>query len=336
MKAAVWYGGKNIQVEEIPLPVISDYEVLVKVKAVAICGSDVHAYKGVSKRRKPPLVMGHEFSGEITRVGKNVRNLKLGDRVVIEPIISCGICRACSKGKTNACGNRKLIGLHTMGAFSEYVNLRGERCHKIPHTITFEEASLVEPLAVAVHAVNITPIRKNDAVVIIGSGTIGLMTCLVVKHGCASKIFAVDTVDYKLDQIKRLGAYQVINAKKEDPVRRVLSGGGADVVFEAVGLQKTVQQALSMVTAAGEVTIIGMLEAKMELDMLDVTVKEIEIRGSYGYTTKDFKQALDLIVSKKVSVKPLITHVLPLDNIVKGFDILDQEKENVVKVVLKP
>ncbi|MCJ7571572.1 MAG: galactitol-1-phosphate 5-dehydrogenase [Candidatus Thermoplasmatota archaeon] len=336
MKAAVWYGEKNIQIEEIPLPVISDDEVLVKTKAVSICGSDLHAYKGVSKRRKPPLVMGHEFSGEIIRTGKNVRNLKTGDRVVIEPIISCGVCRSCNKGKTNACGNRKLIGLHTTGAFAEYVNVRGEKCHKIPQTITFEEASLVEPLAVAVHAVNITPIRKNDTIVIIGSGTIGLMTCQVAKYSGAGKIFAVDTIDYKLEQIKKLGAYQVINANKEDPVKKVLADGGVDVVFEAVGLQKTVQQALTMVTAAGEVTIIGMLEAKMELDMLDVTVKEIEIRGSYGYTTKDFKQALNLIASKKVNVKPLITHVLPLDDIAKGFDILAQEKERVIKVVLKP
>jgi L-iditol 2-dehydrogenase len=332
----VWYGGKDIRIENVPLPKIKDDEVLVKVKAVSICGSDLHAYRGVSKRRIPPLVMGHEFSGEIVEVGKKVKNLSMGERVVVEPIVSCGTCRLCRLGRNNICENLQLVGLHLSGAFSEYVSVPAKKCYTLPKTVSFEEASLVEPLAVAVHAVHLASLEKNVAIAIIGSGAIGLMILQVAKNRGIRKIVVLDTLDYRLALAQKLGATTIINVKKEDPVTEVLAHGGANTVFEAVGHQKTVQQALSMVKKGGKVVIIGMLEATMELGMLDVTVKEIEIRGSYGYTSNDFKQALILIAKGKVKVKPLITHVLPLHDIAKGFDILSKGTENVIKVVLKP
>ena len=336
MKAAVWYGGKDIRIEDVPTPKIKDDEVLVRVKAVSICGSDVHAYRGVSKRRTPPLVMGHEFSGEIVKLGKSVKGFKEGKRVVVEPILTCGICRLCRLGRSNICENMRLVGLHLSGAFSEYVSIPASNCHTLPDTVSFEEASLVEPLAVAVHAVTLASLETDEDVCILGSGAVGLMTLQVVNDIGAEKLFVIDTLEYRLDLAKKLGATRTINAKKEDPVKEVLAHGGVNTVFEAVGLQKTVQQTLSMVQKGGKVVIIGMLDAMMELDMLDVTVKEIEIRGSYGYTSKDFKQALTLITKGKVEVKPLITHVLPLHDIAKGFDMLSQGSENVIKVVLKP
>jgi 2-desacetyl-2-hydroxyethyl bacteriochlorophyllide A dehydrogenase len=336
MKAAVWYGGKNVRIEDTPRPEIRDDEVLVNVKAVAICGSDLHAYKGMSKRRKPPLVMGHEFSGEIIKVGKKVKRFSNGERVVVEPLISCGKCKPCTRGKTNVCENRKLIGLQLSGAFAEYVSVIENKCYKLPNNVSFEEAALVEPLAVAVHAVNITPIEKGDTILIIGSGTIGLLTVQVTRNCNAGKIITTDVYDYLLDVAKNLGANVVINTKNDDPLKTISSDfGGVDVVFEAVGLQETVQQALSLVRCGGCVTLIGMFQDKMELNMLNVAVKEIMIQGSYGYTSDDFKQALKLIASGKVKVKPLITHVLPLIDIAKGFDILDRKKENAIKVVLK-
>lgn len=336
MKASVWYGGKDIRIEDLPTPKIKHDEVLVKVKAVSICGSDLHAYLGVSKRRVPSLVMGHEFSGEVVKLGSSVKGLKEGDRVVVEPILSCGKCTLCKSGRSNICENLKLIGLHQSGAFSEYIPVHETKCHKLPNALSFEEASLTEPLAVAVHAVNLTFVEKGQDICIIGSGAVGLMTLKVAKNKGVGKIFVIDTLDYRLELAKKLGATIIINAKKDDPVKKVLAQGGVDVVFEAVGHQQTVQQALSMVRRGGKVTIIGMLEATMEIGMLDVTVKETEIRGTYGYTTNDFKQALKLIVDDKVKVKPLITHFLPLKDIAKGFEILSKGLETVIKVVLKP
>lgn len=332
----MWYGGKDIRIENVPLPKIKDDEALVKVKAVSICGSDLHAYLGVSKRRVPPLVMGHEFSGEIASVGSKVKNLREGERVAIEPIDSCGTCRLCRLGRNNICENLQLVGLHVSGAFSEYVAVPAQKCYPLPKTVSFEEASLVEPLAVAVHAVKLAPLQKNDVIAIIGSGAIGLMTLLVIKNQGVRNIVVLDTLEYRLALARKLGATTTINVKKEDPIQTILKDGGADVVVEAVGHQETVQQGLAMVKKGGKVIVIGMLETMMQLPMLDITVKELELQGSYGYTTDDFQQALKLIAQRKVDVRPLMTHLLPLENIKSGFELLSQSAENVIKVVLRP
>lgn len=339
MKAAVWYGGKDIRIENVPKPEIRDDEVLVRVRAAGICGSELHAYEGISERRKPPLVMGHEFAGEVADIGKQVEGFKKGDRVVIEPITRCGICEQCLRGRGNVCRNVKLLGLHVNGAFAEYVPAPARNSYKIPDNVSYEEASTSEPLAVAVHAANRAPVKLGDTVVIIGAGIIGLNTLQVAKLAGAGKVFVTDVVDYRLDFAKKLGADVVINSKIEDPVKRVmeLTGTkGVDVALEAVGIQATVQQAMSMVGIGGKIIVIGMLEKTMPLGMLDVVVKELDIKGSYGYVPDDFKAALDIIDNRKADVKSLVTNVLPLNDIVKGFELLHKKVEGVIKVVLKP
>jgi 2-desacetyl-2-hydroxyethyl bacteriochlorophyllide A dehydrogenase len=336
MKAAVWYGGKDLRIEELPLPKIKDNEVLVQVKAVSICGSDVHAYLGVSKRRVPPLVMGHEFSGEIASVGSKVKNLRVGERVVVEPIVSCGICQLCRLGRNNICQNLSLVGLHVSGAFSENVAVPARKCYPLPKTVSFEEASLTEPLAVAVHAVTLAAVEKTTTIAIIGSGAIGLMTLQVAKSIGVNSIVVLDTLAYRLALARKLGATATINVKDEDPLQKILKDGGVDIVFEAVGHQETVQQGLAMVKTGGKVIVIGMLEEMMQLPMLDITVKELALQGSYGYTSDDFQQALTLLAKGNINVKPLITHQFPLHEIKRGFEVLSQGAENVVKVVLKP
>jgi len=339
MKAAVWYGGKNIRVEEVPKPTIKDDDVLVRVRAAAICGSELHAYAGVSERRKPPLVMGHEFSGEIAEIGKNVKDFKVGDRVVIEPITRCGVCEQCVTGRGNVCRNMKLLGLHTGGGFAEYVPVPARNCYILPDHISFEEGSLVEPLAVGVHAVNRTPVKLGDTVAVVGAGVIGLMTLQAAKIAGAEKLLVVDIMDYRLKLAEKLGADITINSRVEDPVKRVMEltdMRGVDVALEAVGIEATVQQAMRMVRIGGRVTAIGMLARSMSLDMLDAVVRELDIKGSYGYTPIDFKVALTSISNGKVDVKSLITNVLPLSDVAKGFELLHKKVENVVKVVLKP
>jgi len=339
MKAAIWYGGKDIRIEDVPEPEIKENDVLIKVKAVGICGSELHAYEGISERRKPPLIMGHEFSGEIEEIGKNVENLRKGDRVVVDPIIRCLKCDNCLNGRSNICENMHLIGLHTPGAFAEYIAVSSEKCYKIPSDLSFEEASMVEPMAVGVHATNLANMKINDYVAIIGTGVIGLCTLQAVKISGAGRIICSGLRESKLKLAEKIGANILINAKEKDPIEKVMeltNGKGIDIAFEAVGIQETVQQAIDMIKKGGSVIVIGMLAKKMELDMLDIVTKEKRIIGSYGYTPLDFKIALKLISEKRVDVKSLITHVFPLKEILKGFETLSKNREETVKVIIKP
>jgi len=342
MRIANWYGGKDFRIERVPKPKIRDNEVLVRVKAASICGTELHAYTGLSKRREEihglPLVMGHEFSGEVAEVGKNVSEVSVGDRVAVNPLITCGKCEQCITGKTNICKEIKMIGLHVDGAFAEYVPVVTENCYKIPDTLSFEEVALMEPCSVGIHAVNITPIELGDNVAVIGDGPIGLMALQAAKLAGAARIFVIGHHNHRLDLAKKLGADEVINEKEEDAVKKVMEltdGKGVDVVLEAVGTRKAVQQGIDMANKGKTITVIGLLEKSMELNMLNVAVKELRIQGSYGYTKKEFGSSVKLASRNKIDLKQMITHVFSLEEIQKGFEILAQKK-NAIKVVIKP
>jgi len=343
MKIANWYGGKDFRIEDVPKPKIKDDEALIAVKAASICGSEVHAYTGISKRREEihglPLVMGHEFSGEVVDVGKHVEKVTAGDRVSVNPITTCGKCEQCITGRTNICKNFRVLGLHVDGAFAEYVPIVGKNCYKIPNSMSFEEASLIEPCSVGVHAVNITPLELGDDVAVLGDGPIGLMALQAAKCAGAGRIFVSGHHNYRLDMAKKLGADEVINVKEEDPVKKIMEltdGEGVDAVLEAVGSRKNVQQGLELIKKGKTVTVIGLMEKTMELDMLNVSVKEATIQGDYGYTKREFKASLKLAAANKLNLKQVITHVLSLEDIAKGFQLLAQRKENAIKVIVKP
>jgi L-iditol 2-dehydrogenase len=339
MKAAVWHGGKDVRIEEVPDPKAKADEVLVKVKSVGICGSDAHAFEGKSKRRVPPLILGHEFAGVVAAAGTGVLDFQNGERVVVEPIISCGACEPCGDGRTNICLDIRLIGLHIPGAFAEYVAVPARKCYKLPDSVSFDEATLVEPLSVATHAVNKTPTKVGDTLLVIGSGVVGLMILQVARHRVGGNVFVSDLIDYKLDLAKRLGANATIHSGREDVsqrVRELTKGKGVDAVIEAVGVQDTLQQALTVVKKGGAVTITGLLEQMIQVDIMKVVTSEITIRGDYCYTSPEFKASLDLITTGTVQLKPLITHSFPLRNIADAVDLLTEGKEQHIKILLRP
>jgi 2-desacetyl-2-hydroxyethyl bacteriochlorophyllide A dehydrogenase len=342
MRIANWYGGEDFRIEEVPKPRIKDNEALVSVKAASICGSELHAFTGASKRRQEvhglPLVMGHEFSGEVVEVGKSVKNISVGDRVGVNPIVTCGKCEQCITGRTNICKNFILLGLHVDGAFAEYVPVVAENCYKVPDTLSFEEAALLEPCSVGIHAVNIARLELGDDVAILGAGPIGLMALQAAKCAGAGRIFVVDVVPFRLDVAKKLGADVTINAAEEDPIKNIMEftkGEGVDVAIEAVGIKKTVQQAIDMVKKGKTVIVAGMMEKIMEVGMLGVTVNEIRVQGDYGYTKKEFVSSVKLVSANKINLKPMITHIFPLNEIVNGFKVLAQKKD-AMKVIIKP
>ncbi len=339
MKAAVWYGGKDIRIEDVPKPKIRNDEVLVKVKAAGICGSELHAYEGVSQRRTPPLVMGHEFAGEVTEIGKDMKDLKLGVRITVDPLKRCGVCTPCVRGQGNVCHNVKLFGLHTDGAFAEYVAVPALNCYVLPDYVSYEEGAMTEPLSVALRAVNNTDVKLGDTVVVIGAGIIGLSILKAARTAGAGRLIVTDIVDYRLDFAKTLGADITINSMTQDSVSRIMeltNGVGADIVFEAVGLEATVQQGINMLAIGGKLTVVGMMSKTMTLNVLSIVSRELQIRGSYAYASDDFRRGFSYIVNRKIDVKSLITNVLPLEKTQEGFELMHGKKGKTLKIMLKP
>jgi len=339
LKAAVWYGGRDVRVEDVPEPKVGFDDVLIKVGAVGICGSDLHAYEGLSKRRVPPLIMGHEFAGDVVELGSNVKGLKKGDRVTVEPILSCGECVPCRRGQYNICLNLRFMGLHTPGALAEYIAAPAHRCYIIPDGLTYEEASLAEPLSIAVHALNRTSMRVDNSILIIGGGIIGSLILQVAKRKTSGQIIVTDLIDQRLRLAASLGADATINAGREDVYGRVMEathGEGVDVAVEAVGLQETMQQAVTLVKKGGSITVVGLLERMVAVDMMKVVSSEVEVRGTYTYAGGDFETSLNLIRDHKVNLEPFLAHTFPLEEVQKGFEAMAGNGERVLKAIIKP
>lgn len=339
MKAAVWHGGKDIRIESLSEPKLVSNDVLIRVQAASICGSDLHAYEGVSKRRVPPLIMGHEVAGEIADIGTDVETLKKEDRVIVYPVLSCGYCERCRSGSEYLCRDFRLIGLHVPGGFAEYMTVPANKCYKVPTGLTPEKACLTEPLAVAVHTVNNLPTRVNDSVLVIGAGIIGSLITQVMRLRTSGQLIVTDVLDSRLNQAREFGADVAINSKEKEAVDEILKmtdGRGVDLSIEVVGIQSTVEQALASVKKGGVVAVVGLLERNMEIDMMRIVSNELKLHGSYCYNDYDFRSSIRLIADEKISLQPYLTHILDLVDATKGFEEMSVNKENVLKVILKP
>ncbi|MCW4026247.1 MAG: galactitol-1-phosphate 5-dehydrogenase [Candidatus Bathyarchaeota archaeon] len=339
MKAAIWYGGKDIRIEEVPKPDLGPNDVLVGVRAVGICGSDLHAYEGISKRRTPPLIMGHEIAGEIAEIGGNVEGLQIGDKVVVQPVLPCGECEQCRSGNENICRNMRFLGLHVPGGFAEYVKVPAKKCYTMPSRMRFEEACLTEPLSVAVHVVNSMPVGVNGTILIVGAGVVGSMVTQVARLRTSGKIIVTDILDSRLDLAKKLGADKTINPQEKNVAEetfRITEGRGADVSIEVVGIESTIQDALASVKKGGTTIAIGLLEKNIEIDVMRLVSSELRLLGSYLYDDCDFRSSMDMVAEGKVDLQPYLTRISALDDALKGFEQMATNKEDVLKVILKP
>ena len=233
---------KKLELVDFPMPTIGPDDVLVRVRACGICGSDVHGFDGSSGRRNPPLIMGHEASGEVAELGANVKDLKVGDRVTFDSTVYCGKCAFCVKGDVNLCDNREVVGVAPKefkrhGAFAEFVSIPRRIMYRLPDSFPFEQAALIEAVSIGVHAVAITPVKLGDTAVIIGTGMIGLVTLQAAKAAGCTRIIAVDMEDSKIAAAIAMGATDGINSKNTnvpDAVRELTGGRGADVAFECL------------------------------------------------------------------------------------------------------
>lgn len=317
----------GVEVKDVPVPRVTDDEVLIKVKAAAICGSDLgiynytHAYGGM----RLPVVMGHEFAGEVAETGKLVEGYAAGDRVLSESVKACGECGFCRTGMSNLCDGSTLFGIHTDGGFAEYVAVPYKLLHRMPPGMSYEEAALVEPLSNAVHFVNdVTPFRSGDLVVVQGCGPIGLFSAQLFRLGGAEVIIS----GLGLDEV-RLGIaeklrFETVNIDDVDLVERVmeLTGGkGADVAFVAVGAPPTVRQAMSLVRKRGAITVVGIFGSDVNVDMTWLVRRELAMVGAYDARPVNFPTSISLISEGKVNVRDVLTHRFSLDNAEEAFTV---------------
>jgi L-iditol 2-dehydrogenase len=338
MKALIYEGAWQMPVREIEEPVAGPEDVVVRVRAVGVCGSDVHGFTGSTGRRYPGIAMGHEFTGTIATVGSHVTGHAAGDRVVVQPLFTCGVCEMCLAGRANVCVNRTMIGMHQHGAYAEAVTVPQRQLYRLPDSLDWEKGSLVEPLAVALHAVNQTAFSLMEDVVIVGAGPIGLLALLSVRLKGAGKIIVTDRSPHRLELAKKLGADIVVNVAEQDAVEAVKAatgGAGAHAAIEAVGITPTVQQALAVTRIGGHVTWIGNSAPEVTLNMQQVVTREMTIRGVYGFNA-EFGQAIQLLASGRIDVAPLIERVAPLTEGPQLVHDLAKGTLDVVKVVLTP
>jgi L-iditol 2-dehydrogenase len=343
MKALLLKEYKHLEVTDFPKPEVGDEDVLVRVRACGICGSDVHGWDGGSGRRIPPLVMGHEASGVVAAVGKNVSRFKEGDRVTFDSTVYCGKCFFCRRGEINLCDNRNVLGVscgdyRRHGAFAEFIAVPQHIVYALPDNLPFDHAALIESVSIAVHAVSRPPIQLGDTAVVVGTGMIGLLVVQALKRAGCTKILAVDIEDFKLERAVALGATEGLNSKKVDVPAEIAArteGRGADLAMEVVGATPSVQTAIASVRKGGSVTLVGNLAPKVELPLQQVVTREISLYGSCS-SRGEYPVCIDLMARGEIRVDPLISATAPLEEGPAWFDRLYSHEPGLMKVILQP
>ena len=344
MKALELIEYEKFEYKDIEVPEIKPNEVLIRVAACGICGSDVHGMDGSSGRRIPPIVMGHEAAGTISEVGSNAgEQWKIGDRVTFDSTVYCGECWHCRRGEVNLCDDRMVLGVscddyRRYGAFAEYVAVPAHILYRLPDNITFEQAAMVEAVSVAVHAVERTPVHLGDSAVVFGGGMIGLLCLQTLKAAGCGFTAVVDLDAGKLETAKKLGADLCVNPSERDApeaIREATGGRGADIAMEAVGIAPTMQGAIASLRKGGSCTLVGNLAKTVEMPLQEVVTRQISLIGTCA-SAGEYPACLDLIARGVIDVDSLISEVKPLDEGAEWFARLHKGAEGLTKVILKP
>lgn len=319
MKALMMKEYMKLEYVDIPIPEIKEDEVLVRVRAASVCGSDIHGINGNSRRRQPPIVMGHEASGVVEKIGSKVKNYSVGERVTFDSTVYCGECKYCRCGEINLCDSRMVLGASTddyrrYGAFAEYVALPERILYPLDEAITFEEAAMVEPMSVALHAISLLPQRTNSTLVLFGTGTIALFAIQLLKLKGFNRLIVVGRNDKKLALAKELGADHIINSKREDTVLSVMNltdGQGADFAYDAAGAQNTFDDAIHSIRKGGHFVTIANLSERFTIDMIYLITRQLTIHGSCAANGEN-AEILKLLKEKKIRTDYLVSAKIPM------------------------
>jgi L-iditol 2-dehydrogenase len=342
MKALLLSKYRQLEITDLPVPTPGRDEVLVRVAACGICGSDVHGYDGSSGRRIPPIVMGHEAAGTVAAIGEGVKDLAEGDRVTFDSTMYCGKCGYCLRGEVNLCEQRQVLGVsctdyRRAGAFAEFVSVPARTIYHLPSNLSFVDASMLEAVAVAIHAVSLATIPPNRTALVLGAGTIGLLVQQALRVAGCSRVIVADIDATRLKLAKELGATDILSANA-DLLARVLqltNGNGVDVCVEAVGRNETVRAAIESVRKGGSVVLVGNISPEVTLPLQKVVTRQIRLQGSCA-SAGEYPHAIELLASGEIQVKPLITATAPLEEGPRWFERLYGREPNLMKVVLTP
>lgn len=335
MKALFLEGAKNFKMSDIPRNDDKD-KVTIKVKAIGICGTEISAYKAVFPMGVYPRTLGHEIAGEVVRVPENNKDIKIGDRVALDPYKYCGTCYPCSIGRTNCCEDLKVIGVHENGAYMEYFSHDIHLIHKAPDDMPWEHIALIEPLTISIHGVHRAGVKKGEHVVITGAGATGLLAAQFVLYLEAIPIL-VDPMEKRLEIAKKLGVEYTFNPMTQDvikEIKKVTNGRMAEAVVEASGAPAAVRSAIDYVSYAGRISLVGYPKDDIPLPTFLFTKKELDVRGSRN-SAKEFPLAIQLIAENKINLDPIITNIIKFDQIPEYFELLMKNPNDYLKVIAK-
>ncbi|MEO5562227.1 MAG: galactitol-1-phosphate 5-dehydrogenase [Chitinophagaceae bacterium] len=343
MKALVLEKYMHLVYQDVPEPELQDEEVLVRVKAVGICGSDVHGMDGSTGRRLPPLIMGHEASGVVEQTGKKVTGWKKGDRVTFDSTIYKQDDWYTKQGWYNLSDGRMVIGVSTPefkknGAFAEFVTMPPHIMHRIPENVSFTEAALVEPAAVALHAIYLSSLQDNDTVIVIGAGMVGMFVIQLLKIKGCKIVIAIDPDTDRLQTAKQAGADHIFTPDDptlRDKVYQLTNNHGADIAIEVVGISATIQKAIDLMRKGGTLTLVGNVSPNVEIPLQQVVSRQLKLQGSCAING-EYPEILDLIAEGKLNVKSILSVEAPLEQGAEWFDRLYKKEKGLMKVILKP
>lgn len=338
MKAAIVTEPYKVAIQEIDKPIVGPRDVLIRVKATGICGSDLHLYKGAHAFRKLPAILGHEVAGEVAEVGSAVTRFKPGMPVTVLPQISCGNCTACIKGYFNICPHKTVPGTPAwQGTFAEYFVAPEMVIYPLPAGVDYIAGSLTEPLAVAMHAARRADLKNRQSVAILGTGTIGLLILALAKHYGVKEIIATDVYDYNLSVAHKMGATLTINARQEDvaaKINELTSGEGMETVIVAASAPGIIDQASTIAARRGTIVLVAMISQTIPVTTYNFVYKELELKGSQTYTSDDFEGALELLAAGAIPVQEVVTRTVNFNDTARALESLDKRLEEAVKVVV--
>ena len=340
MQALVWLGPRDMVQRAEPMPKPAEDEVLISVRAVGICGSELSGFSGHNSLRVPPLIMGHECAGQVVKVTGGTfatgGEAMVGARVTLNPLVVCGTCDRCSSGKSNLCRHRQLVGAHRPGAFAQYVAVPTRQCYPLPESLSLVAGALAEPLACSIHAVALSGVQPQESLLILGAGPIGLCAVAAARAQGVEQIIVSDIAQPRLEMAQRWGASDIINAREQDVVTFVQERypGGVDRVIDAVGATHVRTQAIRAVIPGGRVVFIGLHDEESVLPANYIIRQEIAVTGSFAYTDNDFAEAMDLLSRGVVQPSADWLEERPLSDGPSAFAELVDSKAKVAKIVL--